>query len=305
MCEASSFWGSLERLNESFRQRGIAPIELEPARPYLETENPLEMVNAGLVPITVADSHIAAFWKVIFSDLVVHDDLKVAERRRIAWAVRKDAVGIKEVPDPWIEANCRDTLLGNMLVTRYLRDNKRVRSANAEAGHQKFLSMVELFGRCGAQYDLEPFLVAAQGYQELGLDQTKVSRAGAIGVMQVMPATAGDPAVGTPNIEEFELNIHAGSKYPAHLIDGCLDDPGDDKENRLLFAFAGYNAEADRVNRLREVTKHDGLDPNRRFGNVELVVARELGQKPVRDVSDIYKYANAYSLLLANDKQAP
>ena len=68
--------------------------------------------------------------------------------------------------------------------------------------------------------------MAAQGYQESGLDQAKRSRVGAIGVMQVMPATARDKAVGIPDIDRLESNIHAGIKYNRWVVDNFYQDPG-------------------------------------------------------------------------------
>ena len=44
-------------------------------------------------------------------------------------------------------------------------------------------------------------LLAAQGYQESGLDQSQRSSAGAVGIMQLLPMTAADPNVGIANIE--------------------------------------------------------------------------------------------------------
>ncbi len=121
--------------------------------------------------------------------------------------------------------------------------------------------------------------------------------------MQVMPTTATDPAVGIPNIAELEPNIHAGNKYLAHLINTYFDDPGIDPENRLLFAFAGYNAGPNRINRLRGVAEEEGLDPNQWFGNVEMIVAREVGREPVHYVGNIYKYFVAYELVLDQEKR--
>jgi membrane-bound lytic murein transglycosylase MltF len=295
---SSSYWGSLEKLSASLEEKGLEPIELDPVDEYLETEDILEMVNAGLVPITVADSHITSFWDDVFSDIVVHEDLKVASGGHYAWAVRKDATGLKEVLDPWIEANREGTLLGNMLMKRYLKDNPWVKNNTAEQDRQRFRSMVEFFRKYGGEYELEPLLVAAQGYQESGLDQSKRSHVGAVGVMQVMPATANDPSVGIPNIDELEPNIQAGSKYLRHVIDTYFADEGIDETNRLLFAFAGYNAGPNRVNRLRQVAAGEGLDPNVWFRNVEVVVAREVGREPIQYVANIYKYYLAYRLML-------
>lgn len=73
--------------------------------------------------------------------------------------------------------------------------------------------MVEYFKTYATRYDFDYLMIAAQAYQEFGLDQSKKSAAGAVGVMQVLPSTAADPNVGIRDIEKLEKNIHAGTKY--------------------------------------------------------------------------------------------
>ena len=55
--------------------------------------------------------------------------------------------------------------------------------------------------------------MAAQGYQESGLNQSVKSEVGAVGVMQVMPSTGKELKVG--DITKLEPNIHAGVKLHA------------------------------------------------------------------------------------------
>jgi membrane-bound lytic murein transglycosylase MltF len=50
--------------------------------------------------------------------------------------------------------------------------------------------------------------------------------------------------------------------------------------------------------RLRKQATSEGLDPNKWFGNVELVVAKAVGQETVQYVNNIYKYYVAYKLTL-------
>ena len=129
-----------------------------------------------------------------------------------------------------------------------------------------------------------------------GLDQSLVSPVGAVGVMQLLPSTAAGREVAITDIWELENNIHAGVKYLNVLVDRYFDDPGLDDLNRHLFAFAGYNAGPNRIQRLRKEADELGLDPDRWFENVEVVVARRVGIEPVRYVSNIFKYYVAYSL---------
>jgi membrane-bound lytic murein transglycosylase MltF len=139
--------------------------------------------------------------------------------------------------------------------------------------------------------------MAAQGYQESQLDQGKRSHVGAIGVMQVMPATARDKAVGIPDIDKLEPNIHAGIKYNRWVVDNFYDDPAISPVNRQLFAFASYNAGPGRVASLRKEAAASGLDPNRWFNNVELVAAKRVGRETVQYVSNIFKYYLAYQMV--------
>ena len=136
--------------------------------------------------------------------------------------------------------------------------------------------------------------MAALGYQESQLDQSKRSHVGAIGIMQVMPATAKQMRIG--NIDQLEPNIHAGVKYVRHLIDTYFNDASVDELNRTLFAFASYNAGPARIRSLRQEAKRQGLNPNIWFNNVERIVAQRIGRETVQYVSNIYKYYIAYDM---------
>jgi membrane-bound lytic murein transglycosylase MltF len=141
-------------------------------------------------------------------------------------------------------------------------------------------------------------MVSAQAYQESGLDQKKRSPAGAVGVMQLLPTTAADPNVGIPDIEKLEKNIHAGTKYLRFIVDRYYKDEPMDDVNRMLFAFASYNAGPARVSDLRKKTAEMGLNPNVWLHNVEVAAAKNIGRETVQYVSNIYKYYIAYRMII-------
>ncbi len=299
---SSSYWESLIELNATFRERGLEEIEIAAASEYLETEDLLEMLNAGLIKITIADDFLARFWAQVLPDIVVHEDLAVATGRDLGWAIRRDAAGLKERADRFVNANRMGKLLGNMLFKRYLQNTKYVKNALADEDRRRLDEMIEFFRKYGDQYEFDSLMVAAQGYQESRLDQSVRSRAGAIGVMQLLPSTAADKSVGIPDISTIDNNIHAGTKYLRYIVDHYFDDPEIDEVNRTLFAFASYNAGPNRIRRLRAKAAESGYDPNRWFRNVEVVVANEVGREPVQYVSNIFKYYTVYSLLMEQDE---
>jgi membrane-bound lytic murein transglycosylase MltF len=100
--------------------------------------------------------------------------------------------------------------------------------------------------------------------------------------------------VFSPNIEDAEPNIHAGVKYMRYIVNEYFDDPAIDPVNRMLFAFASYNAGPNRIARLRKLAPEYGVNPNEWFREVELIVQSKVGMEPVNYVGNIYKYYLAY-----------
>jgi membrane-bound lytic murein transglycosylase MltF len=295
---SSSYYESLVKLNQAFQKDGRKKINLIAADEMLEDEDLLEMVNAGLIPMIIVDSHKAHFWEQIFANIKVHPDIAVRTGGEIAWAFRKHSPKLRAVANEFVKGHKKGTLLGNILLKRYLRDTRYVKNSATQAEMEKFRSMVALFEKYAGQYEFDYLMVGAQAYQESGLDQRKRSPAGAVGVMQLLPATAADPNVGIPDIEKLDKNIHAGVKYLRFIVDRYYKDEQMDDVNKLLFAFASYNAGPARVSGLRDKAAKMGLDPNIWFHNVEVVAAREIGRETVQYVSNIYKYYIVYRRLV-------
>jgi len=185
------------------------------------------------------------------------------------------------------------TLLGNIVLQRYLSSADYI--VNPAAHRVRFDEVYPIFEEFAPQYDFDPLMLVAQAYQESGLDQSSVSRAGAVGIMQLLPSTAADPNVGIPDISRVEDNVHAGTKYLRFLLDRYFADEPLEPLDEHLFGFASYNAGAARVARLRAEAAEQGLDPDVWFRNVELIAARRIGRETVQYVSNIYKYYLAYS----------
>ena len=280
----------------SLRPQRKHRLTLKEAPETLEDEDLLEMLNAGLVPLVVVDKYLADFWKQIFPDLTVHDDVAVRTSGEIAWAIRKGSPQFKARLDEFARRNKIGTSTGNQILARYLKSAKYVKNAASTQERKKFLALVQYFQKYGDKYDVDWVLMGAQGYQESQLNQNAKSSVGAIGVMQVMPATGKDMNVG--DITQTEANIHAGVKYMRWMIDHYYGDEPMTKLDKALFAFASYNAGAGRISQLRREAARRGLDPNVWFQNVEYVAAEKIGQETVTYVSNIYKYYIAYRLML-------
>ena len=293
----SSFHESLVSLNTRFGSEGKPPIVIRAADEHLETEDLLEMVNAGIIGITIADSHIAGFWAQVFENITVHNDLPVRTGGQIAWMYRKNSPKLAQEVTAFSAKFRKGTLMGNMLFTKYLKNTKWVRNTAGKKDLKRFDETAGFFKKYSEQYDFEFLMMVAQGYQESRLDQSVRSSAGAVGIMQLLPSTAADPAVAIKNINEAEPNVHAGIKYMRWIVDNYFDDEDLDLRQQTLFAFASYNAGPSRIRSLRRKAEKRGLDPDIWLDNVEVIAAEEIGRETVQYVSNVYKYYIAYTLL--------
>jgi len=294
--QSSSYYESLKHLDDQFKKDGKKQMKLVLADEYLEDEDLLEMMNAGLIPMIVIDSHKGKFWKQIFKDLTFHSDIKLRTGGQIAWTIRKNSPKLKKVINDFIKIHKVGTLTGNTLVKRYFQNTQWVRNPLDTEDRKRFEEAVEFFKRYSKQYNFDWLMVAALAYQESRIDQNMRSQVGAIGVMQLLPSTAKDKNVNIPNIEELEPNIHAGLKYLRFIRNRYFEKEPMDEVNKMLFTFASYNAGPAKINRRRAEARQAGLDPNVWFRNVEIATARQIGLEPVRYVSNIYKYYIAYRL---------
>jgi membrane-bound lytic murein transglycosylase MltF len=243
----------------------------------------------------------AELWSKAFSNVVVSPAV-LKEEGPVGWAMRKGSPQLKAVMDDFIKTHGKGTAFGNMMAQRYFKNTKWIKNSTSEAEMKKFRAYVKYFQQYAAEYNFDYVMLGAQGYQESMLNQDRVSPRGAIGIMQVLPQYAAANPINIPNVRDAQNNIHAGAKMLAQITKTYFNDPGIDQINKTLFTFAAYNAGPNRIVRLRKQAQEQGLDPNKWFGNVELMVAKDIGQETVQYVGNIYKYYVAYKMVLDQQK---
>jgi membrane-bound lytic murein transglycosylase MltF len=296
--KSSSYYEHLTNLNGVLKTADKPPVKIVEADEHLEDSDLLEMVNVGIIPAIVIDDHKAKLWKKVFTEIKLHENAPIHSGGQIGWAVRKDSPELQRVIAEFAKDHKAGTLIGNVIINRYLKSVKYIKNAGDDEERKKFEAAVDYFKTYAAQYDFDYLMLAALAYHESTLDQSIRSSVGAVGVMQILPTTASDKNVGITNIDKIEPNIHAGIKYLRFMADRYFPAGGNlDPLNRALFTFASYNAGPNRVVQLRAEAEKMGLDPNVWFDNVEVVAAKRIGRETVQYVSNIMKYYIAYRLL--------
>jgi membrane-bound lytic murein transglycosylase MltF len=294
--KASSYYESLLALNERLKAAGKPPATLVLVPDALEDEDMMEMLNAGLLQAIVVDDWKARIWAQILPRITINDGAAVRTGGLIGWAIRKDSPKLQEILNEYYAKFIKKQNLFAVRLKQYNSRIKQIKDSSGKEDAKRFQATLALFRKYGAQYHFDPIMLAAQGYQESQLNQEAKSHVGAIGVMQVMPATGTELKVG--DIKNIEPNIHAGAKYMDQLMTRYLADANFDETNRTLFAFACYNAGPGNIARMRKEAAKRGLNDNLWFNNVELVTAEKIGIETTTYVRNIYKYYVAYRLLL-------
>lgn len=285
-----------KQVNARLKQAGKPEIKAKDLDDNLNIDDAIEMVNAGLIPMTVAEVNIGQIWSKVFTSVKVHPEIVLAEAPLI-WAVRKNCPQLMAEVNAFIKEHKVGTAYGSTVFRRYFKDTKWVKNAVAPGEVEKFKKMVDLFKLYGDQYKFPHLLITAQAYQESRLNQDLKSSAGAVGVMQIKPSTAAGHPINVPDVTKLENNIKAGVKYMRFLMDEYYKDEPMDPINKGLFSVASYNAGPNKIRKLREEAKEMGLDENKWFNNVEIVVARRVGSETTQYVANIYKYYLAYKML--------
>ncbi len=297
---SSSYYESLNALNERLHKEGKAPVTLTLLPDALEDEDEMEMVNAGLLNYIVVDDWKAHLWAQVLPKLKVRDDLAVRGDGYTGWAIRKNSPQLQAALTDFYLNYVKKQGVYDYRLAQYMKKIKQIRNNANDADQKRFEQTLALFQKYGTQYGFDPLMLAAQGFQESQLNQSARSHVGAIGLMQLMPATGKQMGVGSISVAED--NVHAGAKYMDKLMTDYFSDAHFSAGDRSLFAFASYNAGPGNIAKMRKLATERGLDPDKWFNNVEIVTAEKIGIETTTYVRNIYKYYAAYKLIV--DAQA-
>ena len=289
----SSYMLHLVIFNQFLGLSGLEPIELIQADPILESEDILEMVNAGVFQYTVVDDHIAEIYKSTLLDLNLQNDIIFHYGGKIAWAINPNLPQLKSSLNEFIQSYAKPgRLLGNSVYKKYFENSYWIKKDNLISELDRVNCLSEYLQLYSDFYEFDWYLIAAQAYQESNFNQKLTSHAGATGIMQIKPSTASSKHVAIKDIKGvngLENNIHAGVRYMAFLRDQYFSGNEYSQDDKINFTLAAYNAGPGRVRRMQRKAEEMGLDPKKWFYNVEVVARNTIGHETVDYVTKIQK----------------
>ena len=300
---ASSYVEHLIALNKRFADQGKDAMEIIEAKADFDHADVFELVNSGIVEVTVADEHIGKVWSQVFPNIVVKSDVVVSRGGSVAWAVRKNIPEFLASVNSYVKKVEKGTLEGNMAFEAYYKSRRWVKNPLDPKELSKLESVVKFMKKYGEHYGWDWIAVAAQAYQESALDHNKVSAAGAVGIMQVLPSTAAQKPININDVTKVDNNIHAGVKYLNFIRKRYFSDPAIGPADRVDFSWAAYNAGPARIQKLRKRAAKRGYDPNKWFENVEHMASESIGRETVDYVANINKFYIAYKFAIERQEK--
>lgn len=237
-------------------------------RDTLITEDLIEMVSDGTIPLTVVDSDIARINRTYYPNLDI--SLQLSFPQRASWAVSPKHPWLADSIDAWMHT-AEHVSLNASLLKRYFELSKSAISRSSMPTidlSRGFVSPYDsIFRRVAPSIRWDWRLLASQGYAESRFDTTVVSWAGARGIMQIMPRTASAFGLDRQHVANPARNIETAVKI-IDSLDKALASNVPDRNERIKFILAAYNSGLAHVKDAIALAKKYGRDPQKWDNNV-------------------------------------
>jgi len=273
----SSFKDRLQRLSEEVGGKIVIVEDSAGA----ETESLIRQVALGEIELTVTDQTLAMVNALTYPNLDINTVISLPQD--IAWATRTNSPDLNGSINTWL-ADIKKRGIFKQIYDRYF-DSPKSTVARMTSDYSslkggmlsRYDSMIRLEA---AALGWDWRLVAAVIYQESGFNNNSKSWAGAVGLMQLMPAAMQQFKV--KNGYDPVQNIRAGIRvlqYHDKLWAKTVTDPNE----RLKFVLASYNVGLSHVIDARNLAAKYGKDPTKWDDNVELYLSLKTKSKYYKD----------------------
>ncbi len=277
--QASAYYERMKNLSDEIGDSiTIVPVPEE-------AEQLITMVSEGEINYTVCDENVALVNQTYYPNIDIATPVSFPQN--LAWAVRENAIQLKEAIDAWLR-DFKKTTRYALIYNKYFRNQK---SANMIASDYYTLSSgrISEYDESIRQYSGEIGwdwrLVASMIYQESRFNPRARSWAGAYGLMQLMPVTARRFGVSTGSSPAE--NIRAGIGFISWLNDRFKDEIPDEEE-RIKFILGSYNVGYGHVQDARKLARKYGSNPDIWDGHVAEFLLKKSDPEYYKD--EVVKY---------------
>ncbi|MFW3899533.1 transglycosylase SLT domain-containing protein [Pseudomonas bharatica] len=282
---------TLHEINQRLALRKHAPIRIEWIDPSLATEDVLEMVQGGILPLTVVEQPIAERWRKVMPKLQINSRISLAAPESTHWFMRREAVMLHASVDRFLQ-DYRAPADQDVNFERIYRRLYKVHYPLAKANRQRLDKLRPVLQKHAEAQNLDWLNLAAVAFKESSLNPGARGAGGAHGLMQITPSAA--QRVGVSDISSVEGNVQASARYMSLIRRKFFSSNQLNERERMAFVLAAYNLGPERVQAMRAEARRRGLNQNQWFFQVERVALEQVGMGPVSYVNSVNKYFLAF-----------
>lgn len=282
---------ALHQLNRRLELRKLPPAKIEWVDPSLAVEDVLEMVQAGIYPLTLVEQPIAERWARVMPKLRLDRSLTVKTEGDISWFVRQDASELRASVDAFL-ATYKPAAGRDQAFEKAYKNMYRVNNPLVSGNIRKLEQLRPVLQRHADAQGIDWLDLAALAFKESKLDPAAKGSGGATGLLQITPSAAR--RVGVANINTTDSNVQAAARYMALIQRKFFNSSRVNERERMAFVLAAYNLGPERVQRMRKEAARRGLNPNQWFFQTERIAMEQGGANVVTFVNSVNKYYLAF-----------
>lgn len=274
-------------LNNLISETGM-DLHIRYAPGDLATESLVDMVSVGSAKFTLCDLNKAIIYRAYYDNIDIQTPMGLSQP--VAWAVNKQSIKLLQTLNEWIEKR-KGSLQYNLIYNKYFDLNRRKEKIIAhnfedikEGKISAYDNLIESKAKI-LQWDWH--LLAALIYQESHFDPHITSWRGAVGLMQLMPATAAQYGIQPNQLQRPADNLEAGVLHLAYLQKYWSAQLPNSLET-IKFVLGSYNVGLGHVQDAVRLAKAHKLDPNRWDDNVAQMLLNK--SIPSYYMSPVVKY---------------
>lgn len=262
------------RLNNLNEELGGGIIIRPVVNDTIDSEDLMRMVAKGEIDYTVVDSNIASLYQPAFPNL--DTSLAISADQAASWAVAPGLDALAESINGWENRTNSSQFVREIYRQYYetaLSDNFDTNLSYFKERHLEKGNPVSdydaYFKKHAATAGFDWELLAAIAYCESRYNTNIASRFGAYGLMQVMPASARAMGIDSSLLGNPDSNVLAAAKI-LRVLDESLEKKVPDREERIKFVLAAYNAGLGHINDAIALADKVGLDSGKWTGGVSV-----------------------------------
>ncbi|MGN2430942.1 transglycosylase SLT domain-containing protein [Pseudomonas syringae] len=294
---------ALHQVNRQLELRKLPLVKIDWVDPSLAVEDVLEMVQAGIYPMTLVEQPIAERWAKVMPRLRIDRGLTLQSQGDVSWFVSDKAPLLRASADDFLKSY-KPSVQQDLAFQKAYKGTYRVNNPLVRTNLQRLEQLRPMLQRHADAQGMDWLDLAALAFKESKLDPSAKGSGGATGLLQITPSAA--KSVGVPSIQSADDNVRAGSRYMALIQRKYFASNKVNERERMAFVMAAYNLGPERVQGMREEARRRGLNPNQWFFQTERVAMEQGGANVVAFVNSVNKYYLAFDRERDSlEKQAP